>query len=188
VQEYAAPIPTSTAGEVRRGSTLIVAHRAALRAEVERHREFWRGLGVDPLTSPEEVLRAVEQAPRADRWRGYGYVFGYPQTAVDFFVSAGLRGDSLDTLIPRDFRRIETYRKFPGRSGAPPTESSFVYAVAKDAPESPVDSALRNAAAPIFADYLRIRPDSMVPIETVLRNWSRVVNHSYPGSANARSR
>lgn len=146
-----------------RGDTIVqqatvgVYHRGAIAAAIARHQPFFATIGLTPSAEPLAVVSAVERAPRADRWRGYGYLFGYPDAAVDFFVRAGIVGDSTGRLVPRDFRRIETYRKFPERAGGPPTMSSFVYAVPRGAPESDEERALRLAAAGVYREYLRWR-------------------------------
>jgi hypothetical protein len=142
---------------VRRSFDVIVYHRTSVARVIERHAEFFGTLGITATADVREVLAAVENAPRAERWRGYGVLFGYPDDAVEFFVRAGIEGDRTKTIVPRDFRRIETYRKFPIERDGPPVASSFVYAVPKGAPESTADRALRDAAAPIYARYVRER-------------------------------
>jgi hypothetical protein len=142
---------------VRRSFDVIVYHRPSVARAIAQHAEFFGTLGVTPGADVREALAAVENAPRAERWRGYGVLFGYPDDAVDFFVRAGVEGDRTQTIVPRDFRRIETYRKFPVERDGPPVASSFVYAVPKDAPESSADRTLRDAAAPIYARYVRER-------------------------------
>lgn len=156
---------------------LVFVHREAVRRAVARQREFFATLGITPATPATQVVAAVESAPRAPRWRGYGYLFGYPDDAVDFFVRAGIHGDSTRTLVPRDFRRITTWRKYPAVRGGPPTESAFVYAVPKGAPMSAGDSALAQAAAPIFAEYAAARArlgSDTAAIIGLLRGWERV--------------
>ncbi len=165
VQVFAAAYPARDGGLVR-NATLVVAHRGALTAAIARHAGFFGRLGVTPAADPREVVAAVETAPRADRWRGYGYLFGYPDEAVEFFVRAGLEGDSTGRLVPRDFRRIETVLRYPAQAGGAPVLSSFVYAVPKGAPESPADSALRAAAAPIYARYVAARAAAILADST----------------------
>jgi len=140
--------------DVMRNATMVIAHRASVRALIVRQRAYFAALGVTPQTEPRDVVAAVENAPRAERWRGYGLLFGYPDEAVDFFVRAGIEGDSTKRIVPRDFRRIETFHKFPETRGGPPVTSSFVYAVPKGAAESEGDRALSSAAAPIYARYV----------------------------------
>jgi hypothetical protein len=156
VQVFTAPSP-GRADTVYRVASVVAYHRAASRRAVERHADFFAMLGITSNADARSVIAAIENADRGPRWRGYGYAFGYPQPAVDFFVEAGLRGDSLSALVPRDFRRIETFRKFPEHQGGPPTLASFVYAVPKGAPESAADRELRERAAPIYAEYVQRR-------------------------------
>lgn len=152
-----------------------VVHREALARAIARHADFWRALGVTPDLAPAAVLAAVEHAPRAERWRGYGYLFGYPDEAVDFFVSAGEMQDSTGVFVRRDFRRIETFRKFGGGDGDSAPLSSFVYAVPLGAPESDADRALRSSAAPLYARYVvereRHRVGDRIDAVALWRSW-----------------
>lgn len=155
---------TSSSGDsiTRRAAEVVLFHRGRVAEAVQAHAAFFATLAITPSADVREVLAAVENAPRADRWRGYGLLFGYPDDAVDFFVRAGVEGDSTRAIVPRDFRRIDTYRKFPAARDEPPTLSSFVYAVPKGAPESDADRALREAAAPIYARYVNERARRVV--------------------------
>ncbi len=139
-----------------RSASLAIYHRRALRDAIVRQKVFFGRLGVTPSAEPGDVLSAVENAPRADRWRGYGFLFGDPDDAVEFFVDAGVRGDSAKQLVPRDFRRVETFQKYPGGAGEQ-AQSSFVYAVPKGAALSAGDRRLLDAAAPLYRRYLTLR-------------------------------
>jgi len=156
VQLFAAPQRRADSTLVR-SSSVVLYHRQSLRALVERQAPFFAALGVTPAADPRDLVEAVEHAERAPRWRGYGHLFGYPDDAVDFFVRAGLEGDRTGQLVPRDFRRIETVRKYPDGRDGPAVLSAFVYAVPKDAPEGEGDRRLRTAAAPAYARYVRER-------------------------------
>jgi hypothetical protein len=153
----------------------VLYHRGRVADAVRTHAAFFATLAITPSADVREVLAAVEHAPRAERWRGYGLLFGYPDEAVDFFVRAGVEGDSTRTIVPRDFRRIETHRKYAAARDEPPTLSSFVYAVPRGAPESIADRALREAAAPIYARYARERARMVVGDSTgaltLWREW-----------------
>lgn len=152
VQVFGAVFPGRGADSVRSAS-VAVAHRRALDATIGRHAEFFAGLGITPGQPLGEVLALVDAGPRAARWRGYGLLFGYPEAAVDFFVAAGLRGDSTRTIEPRDFRRLPTWRKSAPAAPGGDSLSSFVYAVPKGAPMSPADSALVREVTPRYASY-----------------------------------
>ena len=156
VQLFAAPQRRADSTLVR-SSAVVLYHRRSLRALVERQAPFFAALGVTPAADPRDLVEAVEHAERAPRWRGYGHLFGYPDDAVDFFVRAGLEGDRTGQLVPRDFRRIETVRKYPEGRDGPAVLSAFVYAGPKGAPEGEGDRRLRTAAAPAYARYVRER-------------------------------
>lgn len=158
VQVFTATQRTRDSSEVR-NTSMVVFHRGALRAMITRQQAFFASLGVTPSTTPQEVLAAVENAPRAPRWRGYGYLFGYPDVAVDFFVQAGEEGDRTGKLVPRDFRRIETVYKFAGGTGD--SLSTFVYAVPKGAAPTAEESQLRERAAAILTEYRARRGRSL---------------------------
>jgi hypothetical protein len=164
VQVFAAP-STSESGATTRSFEVVTFHRASVAAAVGRHAGYFGALGITPSANPTQVVMAVEHAPRADRWRGYGYLFGFPDEAVDFFVRAGVEGDATKKVLPRDFRRIETWTKFGGKDGAPAL-SNFVYAVPKGEPESAADRQLREAAERIYRQYAERRPRYIKPDQT----------------------
>lgn len=70
-----------------------VVHRPAFAAAIERAAAMFARHGIAPSTHPAEVLAVVDRLPRADRWRAYGLLFGYPEYAVDFFVEQGIAAD-----------------------------------------------------------------------------------------------
>lgn len=158
VQVFTATQRGRDSSEVR-STSMVVFHRGALRAMVTRHQAFFASLGVTPSTAPQEILAAVENAPRAPRWRGYGYLFGYPDVAVDFFVRAGEEGERTGKLVPRDFRRIETVYKFASGNGD--SLSTFVYAVPKGAVPTAEEDQLRQRAAAILGEYRTRRANAV---------------------------
>lgn len=89
--------------------------------------------------------------PKADRWRGYGYLFGYPADAVDFFIEAGLSAEDDSEVGPgkdRRFIQIPTHAAESGR---------FTYAVPLDHVRSAGDEALASEANLILAAYTEHR-------------------------------
>ena len=172
VQVFTATQRDRDSNEVRH-SSMVIFHRGAVRRLVERQAAFFATLGVTPSTDPREVIGAVENAPRDARWRGYGYLFGYPDDAVEFFVNAGVEGDRTGKLVPRDFRRIATWYTAPAGDGS--RLSMFVYAVPKDAAMTPAESTLHARAAVIFQRYGQerarmIRADSSGAVD-LWRQW-----------------
>jgi len=167
---------TSTARDssMQRNTTLVLYHRTAVRRLVEKQSDFFATLGITPSADVRDIVAAVENAPRADRWRGYGYLFGYPDDAVDFFVRAGIQADSTRTFVLRDFRRVETFHKVAETQGGPAVTSSFVYAVPKGAAVSEGDVALRNRAAPIYARFVAERAKFIASDSSgAVRLWRR---------------
>jgi hypothetical protein len=156
VLEYAATYTRPDSSRYRVADVFLV-HRDGLQRTLSQHAAFWQQLGVADGADGASVLSAVETAPRAARWRGFGHLFGYPDAAVAFFVEAGESQARTGTFVRRDFRRIETFRKFPDREGEPPTLSSFVYAVPLGAAPTAADSALEAAAASIMRRYRELR-------------------------------
>ncbi len=144
----------------------IVMHRSAVRRTVERHRAFFASLGVSPHSHPLEVLMAVEDAPDESRWRGYGYLFGYPDEAVEFFVAAGIREKQEQARVPRRFISMPTFAR---------AERGVVYAVAEDAEESEQDRRLRQQLERILAEYRERRQrhseGGRVDVLGLLRAW-----------------
>ncbi|MFN3683516.1 MAG: hypothetical protein ACK41F_06215 [Fimbriimonadaceae bacterium] len=148
---------------------VVVFHRPALRAVLERHRPFFLRLGISPSSEPLEAALAVEYASDpADRHRGYGYLFGYPDFAVDFFVEAQASQRSTGKFVERDFRQIPVHRSETGR---------FVYAVPKGAAESEEEKAVRQRCLRILEKYRSLRERFIGegrpgPI-ALLREWFR---------------
>lgn len=142
--------------------------RPTLRAMIGQKQQFWNAFAITPAADPLETLLVTEYAPPALRFRGYGYLFGYPSHAVDFFVEASRKQDAdpLKKLVPRDFLSIPTFRNDTNR---------FVYAVPKGQTPNAADLALRQKCAPILAEYRRRRAQYIGPGKTgvvaLLRDW-----------------
>ncbi|WP_052298778.1 hypothetical protein [Isosphaera pallida] len=165
--------------EGQRSAEAYVAHRPALAAKIIEYPDFFKPRGVTANSSPVEVMTLIELAEEPDRWRGQGYVYGYPREAVEFFVAAGLadRQAGRGSLTPRRFVSIPTFAAETGR---------FVYAVDVNAPETDEDRRLRTEATLILADYRRRRallsptdrtedraslPTARLGVVELLRDW-----------------
>ncbi len=157
------------AHEGKRSAQAWVAHRGALNAALERHAEFFAPLGVGPHLEPDEVLAIVERLPRLERFRGYGYLFGYPDYAVEFFVSAAAEEDRTGTLPAREFAHVPTH-------GA--EKHRFVWAVPSGHVENDIDRELRRRAAPVLERYRALRERHVGPARpgavALLRATSRI--------------
>lgn len=125
-----------------------VIHRASLRRVLEHKRDFWAPLGVDPDTEPAVVVAITERLPRLKRFRAYGYLFGYPDAAVDFFVNAAAEQEATGDLVAREFVSVPTYESPEGR---------FVWAVPQDYEGDPAEDAIRAEAEVILDRYRSMR-------------------------------
>lgn len=150
----------------------VVFHRPALKNMLTRHAAFFTPYGLSPSSDPMEVVMTVEYAATTPRLRGYGYLFGYPDYAVDFFAQASetqrLEEEKTGkgTLVPRDFVSLQTVRG----------ERRFVYAVPKGHEANDADRALKTAADAIFADYAarrtrHITGESAAGVLALVREW-----------------
>lgn len=148
-QTYYADVQTfATAHDGKRHVEAYVVHRAALAEMVRREATFWLPLGVTPCTHPAEIVAIVDRLPRADRWRAYGLLFGYPNYAIDFFVEATERaragGGEVGPGKDREFYHIAT-------SSA--CEGQFTWAVPLGHVERDEDRAIRQRAEAILTAY-----------------------------------
>ena len=87
---------------------------------IEQYPEFWSRWGFTRDARPELMIQVMEYEEVLDRFRGYGYLYGYPSHAVDFFVYAADHHRETDEFVRRDFIQVPVAS---GQSGR------FVYAV-----------------------------------------------------------
>ena len=132
--------------EGKRSASSEVFHRPALDAVLQRHAAFFAPLGLTPGSHPMEALTTIEWSERGPRWRGQGYMYGYPDDAVDFFVESGEAEARGGAFVPRDPIRVPTFAAGVDRS-------NFVWTVAKDHQENEADRAIKTRAAQILAAY-----------------------------------
>ena len=130
----------------KRSASSEVFYRPALDAVLRRHAAFFAPLGLTPGSHPMEALTAIEWSDRGPRWRGQGYMYGYPDYAVDFFVESGEAEARGGAFVPRDPIRVPTFAAGVDRS-------NFVWTVAKGHEENDADRALKTRAALILAAY-----------------------------------
>lgn len=160
--------------EGQRSVHAYVVHRRSFARMIDRYELFWGAWGITPCTHPSEVIAVVDRMPRADRWRAYGYLFGYPADAVEFFVQAGLAAEDGREVGPgkdRRFIQIPTYAADTGR---------YTYAVPLDHIPTRADEDLADQASRILAAYTH-RRDRMTTTQatiTELRRLNRQFEHA----------
>ncbi|MEM1183496.1 MAG: hypothetical protein AAGI53_00695 [Planctomycetota bacterium] len=130
-----------------RSADAYVVHRAAMAAMINTYAGFWARWGITSCTHPSKVIAIVDRMPRANRWRGYGYLFGYPPGAIDFFIEVGLASDDGREVGPGKDRRFIQIPTFAAETGR------FTYAVPLDHAETPDDGHLRRRSTDILSAY-----------------------------------
>lgn len=151
---------------------VFVMKRSLARQKIAKHSDFFRLLlsGVENPSLPK-LLDTVETAERSSRFRGYGLLFGYPSSAVEFFVRAAETEDQTGAFVPRQFVSIPTHISQTGQ---------FVWAVPVGHVETSEEVAIRSAASRILEQYRLLRKkwigskqtsaDSIKSLE-LIREW-----------------
>jgi hypothetical protein len=153
-------------GEDERYLDGVIFHRESMDAAIARHASLFGWFGVSAGSHPLEAVMAIDRDDTPRRNRGYGYFFGYPDYAVEFFTDSEEERRRTKQLVPRDFRSIPTFER---------ESHAFVYAVPKGSEERPEDVALRKRAAPILRKYRELRAkyvgDGKPGIVALIRDW-----------------
>lgn len=136
--------------EGKRFQEVFIINRTRLRQVLTEKKHFFSRWGVTSSSHPEQVLYAVENESNSARFAGYGYLFGYPEHAVRFFVQASDEETFSGRFVTRDFISIPTFAR---------DTNFFVYAVPKGHSANEADTQLRSKAAPILAEYRKRRTD-----------------------------
>ncbi len=147
-------LPFQSLRRGKRFAAAWIASRPALAQKISEQPAYFGSLGIAKDISAEAVLLRIEGADRmAERWRGFGLVFGYPQRAIDFFVQAGVHHADTGEFIERDFRNYPTHARAAG---------SFVYAVPMLDTESEDEKLLRRKVEAILTFYRSLREKYIV--------------------------
>jgi len=167
IQTIVVPFKATRNGQ--RTVQALLVDRHAFKSALSRDGPFWGQWAFTPNADPATVITTVEYEASLDRFRGYGYLFGYPEHAVTFFVEAARTGEENDTFVERDFVHIPTAEAETGR---------FTYAVPEGYTSAEPDSTIRRRATAILEAYRERRAAHMKeygtlqPIE-LLREWYR---------------
>jgi hypothetical protein len=130
--------------EGKRFVEAVIFNRAALRRKLNEKAEFFSRWGVTANSHPLEVLYAVEYDKTVARFGGYGFLFGYPDYGVRFFVEAAASEEFTGKFVERDFYSIPTFAR---------ETNAFVWAVPKNHVETDADKNMRARAEKILAEY-----------------------------------
>lgn len=146
---------------------MSVVDRDRLDILLARDAAFWGQWGLTPGADPHLVATIVENETATNRWRGYGYLFGYPEYAVTFFTEAGRHQEETGDFVERDFFHIPVHGRPTGH---------FTYAIPRDHTPTEVDSVVYREAAEVLQRYRAVRPDflradSTLRAAELLRSW-----------------
>ena len=126
-----------------------VIRRSRLQQVINEHQDFFAYMGIVPETDSGIVISIIENQEQILRLRAYGYLFGYPDYAVDFFVEANDQSEKTNLLVKRDFFQIPVFKRKDGY---------FVYAMPKDHIPTETDSTLYNRSIKVLDKYKNMRP------------------------------
>lgn len=142
-------IPFKQVWDGNRNMQILICRTDLLDKLLEAQAAFFAQWGFVPGCDPAVVLTAVEFEQRNDRYRAYGYLFGYPEHAVDFFVDASIHKQKTDEFVARSFFHIPVFAKEKGY---------FTYALPEDFKPLAKDSVLLQNASVLLKQYQSIRP------------------------------
>lgn len=137
-------IPFKQTRQGKRNLQILVCRRDLLKELILDKAEFFAQWGFTENTHPATLLTTIEYEDRNDRFRAYGYLFGYPEYAVDFFVQASISEEVTGDFVKRDFFHMPV---------AVGTSGYFTYAIPKGSQPTAIDSSIYNRASATLKKY-----------------------------------
>ena len=141
-------VPFRRVWDGQRNFQLLVCRTDLIDQKLREHATFFGQWGFVPGTDVATLITAIEFEQKNDRYRAYGYLFGYPAHAVDFFVEASRSEEKNQEFVKRDFFQIPVYAGDKGY---------FTYAVPKGYQASKVDSSIYHQAKTVLENYRSLR-------------------------------
>lgn len=141
-------IPYCNAYGTRRTIQLSVVRLSLFDSVLQKKASFFSQFGFVAGADPAVVITTIENSDRYERLRAYGYLFGYPDYAIDFFVKAFESHDKTHKFVKRNFFQIPTYAT---------KEGAFVYAYPKNYTPNNTDSTLYFKAGKVLKQYKVLR-------------------------------
>jgi hypothetical protein len=128
--------------------------RSLIDSLISVNQSFYGQFGFVSGTQAEILINTTEYESKYDRFRSYGYLFGYPEHAVNFFVDASISNDQTGVFVKRNFFQIPVHSNIKGH---------FVYALPLDSKPGPIDSAIYKRAEHSLNIYRSLRKEYMKP-------------------------
>jgi hypothetical protein len=146
-------------------------NRPVVSEVVRRHEAHFAALGLTPTSDPIEIVMTDHE----DDDRSVGYLFGYPDYAVDYYADVAVPHlKKTNTWPDMDLVEIPTF----GRMVARRTKAEmfrFHWSVPKGHVENDADRAIKARAARIFSEYKERRARYIGPGKpgafALLRDW-----------------
>ena len=146
---------------------LSVVRVSLLDSLLRAEESFFGQFGLVPGADPAIVVSTIENADRYERYRGYGYLFGYPDYAVDFFVKSAFESSRSNEHLPRKFFQIPVYARETG---------SFTYAYPADhTPTLFSDSTIYYRSEKVLKEYKKIR-NTYLNTDSTLRAYQLLLD------------
>ncbi|GAA5220783.1 hypothetical protein [Membranihabitans marinus] len=142
-------VPFRAKSDSTRAFQINVIRKSRMSQVINDHLDFFSYMGIVPETDPGIVLSTIENHEQILRLRAYGYLFGYPDYAVDFFVEAYYENQKTGEFVERDFFQIPVYSRKTGH---------FVYAMPKNHIPTATDSTLYQRSTEVLERYKKERP------------------------------
>ena len=141
-------IPYKQPWNGKRNLQLLVVRNSVFSKLLKRQASFFGQWGFTANANSATVLSVVEYENKNDRYRAYGYLFGYPEHAVDFFVEASITEEETGEFVKRNFFTIPVEA---GNSG------DFTYAVPVNYIPTNTDSTLYQKAIDRLEFYQKLK-------------------------------
>lgn len=167
-------IPFNRTWKGKRNLQILVCNKAVLNKLLNEKAAFFGQWGFVSNSDPATILTAIEFESRNDRYRAYGYLFGYPEHAVDFFVEASIAEEETGEFVKRDFFSMPVA---VGQRGY------FTYAIPKDYAPDQRDSAIYDRASATLSRYQLVKKkysDSKGKVDAlklISDYWNNSTNH-----------
>jgi len=166
-------VPFKNVWKGERNMQILLCRTDLLDSVLVAQAPFFAQWGFVPGSDPSTILTAIEFEERNDRYRAYGYLFGYPEQAVNFFVEASQQQQKTGDFVQRSFFHIPVYAKDTGH---------FTYALPKDYQHLPTDSVTYYKAVDVLYKYQSMRSQFVnehghLEALNLYRSWWAKNNH-----------
>lgn len=143
-------IPFKHTWQGKRNLQILVCRKDVLEKQMSEKAEFFGQWGFTANSDPTTILTVSEYENRNDRYRAYGYLFGYPDHAVNFFVEASISEEETGEFVKRDFFSMPVAVKKNGY---------FTYAIPEGYKPDQRDSSIYYAASATLEHYELLKAD-----------------------------